>query len=427
MGHSADSSLNAFFIPEWGHSPPPPATSWEELSRAYLTLAQLNQAVVRAVDVPSLYSETCRIAVRQGGYAAAMVAVLDPDGQVVVVAREGRLGPDLTGPPIVLDPDDPRGLGPTAVALRENKPCFSSDSLYDEAAARWRESAARDGVRAYAAMPLRRHGLAVAALTLYSEHQSVFDRGVGELFEQVAENVSCAIDGFAADARLEQETAQRRDLVRRLVTAQETERARIAADIHDDSVQSLAAVELRLGQLRRRMGDSAPDLIPMIDQVTHTVQVATAGLRNLLVELEPDAEGEDWSAAMTIAARQVFEGLPVTWSLRSREDVDVVALAAPQRVLAMRIVKEALVDVRKHAGATHVDIDVVGKEAGVEVSITDDGVGLPPNVDPDTPSPGPGHRGITTVRDRASAAGGWCRLERLPTGGTRLRFFVPAL
>ena len=70
-------------------------------------------------------------------------------------------------------------------------------------------------------------------------------------------------------------------------TAQETERSRIAADIHDDSVQSLAAVELRLGLLRRRMVGSAPDLLPMVDQLSHTVRAASDGLRHLLFELEP--------------------------------------------------------------------------------------------------------------------------------------------
>ncbi len=401
-------------------------TQREELIKIYLTLAQLNQAVVRAVDVPSLYEETCRIAVGQGGYAGAMVAVPDADGRVVLVAQAGRLGPYLPALQIVLDPQDPRGLGPTAVALRENTACFSPDVLHDEATAPGHERDGRDGIRASASLPLRRHGRAVAALTLYSEREGAFDLGVGALFEQVAENVSRALDGFAAAARLEHETAQRRDLVRRLLTAQETERARIAADIHDDPVQSLAAVELRLGLLRRRMGESAPDLVPMVDAVTRTIQVATASLRGLLVELEPAPEGEDWSTAMTIAVEQVFEDLPVTWSLRSHEDADVVALAETQRVQVMHIVKEALTNVRHHAGATKVDLDVVGTGTGVEVSVTDDGVGLPPGLDPDTPSPRPGQRGITTMLDRASAAGGWCRLERLPTGGTRLRFFIPA-
>ncbi|MDQ2758712.1 MAG: GAF domain-containing protein [Actinomycetota bacterium] len=393
-----------------------------ELSRAYLTLAQLNQAVVRAPDRSSLFAETCRIAVEQGGYAGAFVAVPDAAGNVVIVARDGRLGTYMSGLRIVLDPEDPRGFGPTAVAVRENRSCFSSDFLNDDLTAPWHASAALEGIRASASLPLRENGVVVAALTLYSARQGVFDKGVGELLEQVADNVSYAIDGFAAVTRLERETAQRRDLMRRLVTAQDTERARIAADIHDDSVQSLAAVELRLGLLRRRMGDSAPDLVPMMDQVSHTIRAAASGLRNLLFELEPAPEGEGWVTSVRVAAEQVFEDLPVTCSVRAPHDV---VLPDAERLPAMRIVKEALLNVRKHARATHVDIVIVSAAAGVEVSVTDDGVGLPLGVAPEHLVPRRGHRGLATMRDRASAAGGWCRLERVDTGGARLRFFIP--
>ncbi len=398
------------------------------LSAAYLTLIHLNQAVIRAVDASSLYAETCRIAVEQGGYAGAFVAGANAAGRVSLLAREGRLGTYIESLHIVLDPDDPddpRGRGPTAVALRENRSCFSSDFLHDDATAPWHEQAAREGIRASASLPLRENGAVIAALTLYSDHPGSFDHGVGELFEQVADNVSRALDGFAATARLQRETAQRRDLMRRLVTAQETERARIAATIHDDSVQSLAAVELRLGLLKRRMRGTAADLVPMLEQVSHTVRAASEGLRHLLVELEPPPDGEGWVGAVRATAEQVFEDHPeVAWSVTS---ADGVVLAEAERVQALRIVKEALVNVRKHAGAAHVEVRVEGVDGGVEIRVTDDGVGLPEGVDPEHLPARAAHRGVATMSDRATATGGWCRLERVPTGGTRLRFFVPSV
>ena len=75
-----------------------------------------------------------------------------------------------------------------------------------------------------------------------------------------------------AQSALQDLADQRQELLDRLVQAQEDERARIAADVHDDSVQALAAVELRLGLLRRRLAERAPDLVESVDQMAETVE-----------------------------------------------------------------------------------------------------------------------------------------------------------
>ncbi|WP_309650251.1 ATP-binding protein [Nocardioides sp.] len=89
---------------------------------------------------------------------------------------------------------------------------------------------------------------------------------------------------------------------------------------------------------------------------------------------------------------------------------------------ALRIAKEALTNVRKHAGASTVEAVVRAVSGGVEVEVADDGVGVGEGHDEVTAAPG--HRGFATMRDRAELVGGWCRLERRPQG-TRVRFWVP--
>ena len=78
---------------------------------------------------------------------------------------------------------------------------------------------------------------------------------------------------LAAETARQHLADQRQELLDRLVQAQEDERARIAADVHDDSVQALAAVELRLGLLRRRLSTRAPDLLQGIDEMSDTVGI----------------------------------------------------------------------------------------------------------------------------------------------------------
>ena len=221
-----------------------------------------------------------------------------------------------------------------------------------------------------------------------------------------------------AQSALQDLADQRQDLLDRLVQAQEDERGRIAADVHDDSVQALAAVELRLGLLRRRLAGRAPDLVQTVDQLAETVDTATGRLRHLLFDLDSPALRDDLAGALEQAASYVFEDRPPAWSIAGDRSID---LPEGLRVTAYRIAKEAMVNVHKHAGATKVTIGLDRLDGGVEVRITDDGRG----VGPDEIRDQPGHLGVTGMRDRAAVAGGWVRVESPPEGGTVVRLWLP--
>lgn len=222
----------------------------------------------------------------------------------------------------------------------------------------------------------------------------------------------------AAGERLAALAAQRRALLDRLVAAQEDERARIAADVHDDSVQALAAVDLRLGVLRRRVAEAAPDLVDQVAQVQGVVSAATERLRNLLFELEPAEADRPLVGALSDAAAHVLEPTGIVWSVDAPGDPD---LPPVERVVALRVAKEALANARDHAGATAVRVVVRAVGDGVEVSVGDDGAGL----GADATAPRPGHRGLQTMRDRVDVAGGTLQLETPPGGGTTVRFWLP--
>jgi signal transduction histidine kinase len=97
-----------------------------------------------------------------------------------------------------------------------------------------------------------------------------------------------------------------------------------------------------------------------------------------------------------------------------------VQLPEIERRQALRILKEALVNVRKHAHAGEVRITVAGGPDGVEIAVTDDGVGMT-----GVPARRPGHRGLASMRHRAEVSGGWLRVESSPGSGTTVRFAVP--
>ena len=224
-------------------------------------------------------------------------------------------------------------------------------------------------------------------------------------------------DRIAAQKSVQDLADQRQELLDRLVQAQEDERARIAADVHDDSVQALAAVELRLGLLRRRLDERAPDLMESIDGMAETVSAATDRLRHLLFDLDSPALRECLADALEQAAAYVFED-DLTWKVTGDRTID---LPEGLRVTAYRIAKEAMVNACKHAGATQATIALHRADGGVQVRISDDGRGVRPEDIRDQP----GHLGIRAMRDRAAVAGGWLRVESPPGGGTDVRLWLP--
>jgi PAS domain S-box-containing protein len=250
--------------------------------------------------------------------------------------------------------------------------------------------------------------------------------GTGEpwLLSTIQRDIS---DLRAARAQLQRLADERQVLLQHLVEAQEAERARIAGDVHDDPVQAMAAVDLRLGLVERRLelGQDVPTTLEQLRELRSSVGEANDRLRYLLFDLDSPAQREDLPTALREAAAFVL-GETLRWDVRAadedREDREDTELPVTSRVLAYRIAKEAMVNVRKHARAHSVVITVADEDGGVCVQVEDDGQGLPP----EGIVARPGHRGVADMHDRAAIAGGWVRIEPGPERGTVVRVWLPA-
>ena len=225
---------------------------------------------------------------------------------------------------------------------------------------------------------------------------------------------------FALELGLEVlQSAERDDqaLLDHLIRALEQERARIAADIHDDTIQILSAANLRLQQLRHRLQD--PDELQILDKLEETLTLSLGRLRQLIFDLRPSTLEQ---GTVADAVRAYLE------EMRSDVGVDCsvegscrAEIPASTSMLIYRTAQEALVNVRKHARAKTVRVQFVDVSDGCLTRISDDGVGYSPAEVEDRP----GHLGLTLMRERAELAGGWCRIESTPGGGTVVEFWVP--
>jgi signal transduction histidine kinase len=207
-----------------------------------------------------------------------------------------------------------------------------------------------------------------------------------------------------------------RDSLRRVVQAQELERARLARELHDETGQALASILLGLRQLEDAVetDEARAAAADLRDLVVATLQ----DVRRLAVELRPSAL-DDFGLVPAV------ERLAATVS-ESGPAVDVAAelggtrLAADAETVLYRIVQESLTNVVKHASADHVSITLVRKGPAAVVVVEDDGTGFDPAGLRD------GALGIAGMRERVALVGGRLTIESSPSRGTTLVAEVPA-
>ncbi len=227
-----------------------------------------------------------------------------------------------------------------------------------------------------------------------------------------------AVDLSRAMERLAEANEARADLIRHLVLSQEEERRILAADIHDDSIQQMAATAMRLGVLRSHVEhQSGRDVLTRLEE---GVSTAVHRLRTLIFNMRPPSLDESGLvAALNDQLDVIAKDGGFDWEVNASMETEPASEVAAN---AFRIAQEALMNVTKHAAAQKVTIDVEDHEGGLLVRLRDDGNGF----DPDAAAHRRGHIGLASMRERAELAGGWYRIDSHPDAGTTVSYWLPA-
>ncbi|MCA1704183.1 MAG: PAS domain S-box protein [Actinobacteria bacterium] len=212
---------------------------------------------------------------------------------------------------------------------------------------------------------------------------------------------------------------ERRRLLSGLVHGQEIERKKIADDIHDDSIQVVSAIGLRLHLLRRKVGD-LPEVRDVMDRLEETVELATQRLRRLMFELRPrilDVEGlqSTLRVYLTEMAAETSIGFELNERMISEPESEI-------RVILYRIAQEALTNVRKHSNATKIEVTAEESSDGYEVTVSDNGSGFAVER---AHEENPIHVGLASMRERAEMAGGRWQINSVIGEGTVVKFWLP--
>lgn len=205
------------------------------------------------------------------------------------------------------------------------------------------------------------------------------------------------------------------------------ERQRLSRDLHDSVSQALFSMTLHARAAERHLESAglSPDSAPAeeVARLRELTQGALAEMRALLFELRPGALAEEGlSSALTKQAAAM--------SARGQVPIDVevpagrVPLPAGVEEHLYRLVLEALHNALKHAEAARITVRIThttGPDGipGLRLEVADDGLGFDPE------RPRPGHLGLHTMRERATAAGAQLRLESAPGAGARVVVELP--
>lgn len=208
-----------------------------------------------------------------------------------------------------------------------------------------------------------------------------------------------------------------RRLSAQLVATQEEERKKLSRELHDHIGQMLTALRLEIGRIERLLvpgGAAASEAVvearQIVDKMVQTVRDLALGLRPSMLDdfgLQPALE---WH--VRDFTRRC--GLEVDLTMTGHLD----GLPDPHRTCVYRTVQEALTNCVRHARATRVDVRVIATDAGLDVSIADDGVGM---ADPRAR----GGLGLRGIEERARDLDGTLTIASPPGGGTTLTIHIP--
>ncbi len=220
-----------------------------------------------------------------------------------------------------------------------------------------------------------------------------------------------------AVAALAESESKLHALTQHLERAKEEERRAIAQEIHDDVGGALTALKFELARLTRELAGNEA-LRPRLDAISHLLESAVVASHRIQHALRPAVLDAGLVAALEWLTRGFAErtGIPVDFRA-NREEFEI----APDRAAALyRVAQEALTNIRKHAAASRVHMQLFALAGEISLEVADDGTGFEPGSLDVTP--GFGVRGLL---ERARGLDGWAEISSSPGRGTTVMFSIP--
>ncbi len=375
----------------------------DQKTRSLAILYDVAASINVARDLDDLLRRCLDTLVDAVGAKAGAVRLLGRDGQMRLVASRG-LDPEIVERERVLPAQS--CLCGQAVVNRgmlvqsEMAPCtrrvgrafFSDDRYY------------------MVVVPLQYRGRTLGVYNLYLEQEgSGLEEGFDALLTSIGRHLGMAID----KARLDEETNQLQIM---------EERARLAHELHDSLAQTLASVRFQIRVLDETLHQGDEKAIwTELERIESSVDEANTELRELIAHFRAPVDKRGLMPSIERTVARFRQECPDVHVFLQKEWPDR-PLPPEYEMQVLRIVQEALANVRKHAQADTVRVLMRGDESGhYMVLIEDDGVGMVSQARSESPGE---HVGLSIMEDRARKIGGALQIESEAGEGVRviLRF-----
>lgn len=205
-----------------------------------------------------------------------------------------------------------------------------------------------------------------------------------------------------------------------LIQSQEAERRRIARDLHDGPAQNLAGMMIRLDLIQHLWDNDVKRIYEEIDNIKQMASESLADIRRLMFDLKPSLMHED-NFSTTLS--EFFRDYGTKYDL----DIDFVVFGAAKKyelsieIALLRMVQEAITNIRKHSGAKQVLVKMEDKGRSLVLVVKDEGRGF----DLDRAAGKSESYGIIGMKERVELLGGEVEIISAPGKGTQVMITVP--
>jgi len=215
------------------------------------------------------------------------------------------------------------------------------------------------------------------------------------------------------------------ELSQELIRARDEERRLVARELHDSVGQSLAAIKMSLGQLRRALPKRNRVLHSILRDSVDLTDEAVKEVQTISHLMHPPILDEvGLSPALRWYARGFAERSGIHVQVDAPEDF---GRYGPQvETTTFRIVQEALNNVHRHSGSQTAQIQLLRTAKEIRLEVRDQGCGLAPNIRGNGAAQ-PSGVGIAGMRERVRQLNGTFEILSVPSWGTRLRVVLPIL
>ncbi|MFM7025209.1 MAG: type IV pili methyl-accepting chemotaxis transducer N-terminal domain-containing protein [Limnohabitans sp.] len=260
----------------------------------------------------------------------------------------------------------------------------------------------RAGYESLVSVPVRLQQRILGEVDLFYRHDATLSTEDRDLYDALTGHLANAIENLRTEA-----------LVREAAVSEE--RTLLARELHDSIAQSLSFLKIQVSLLRSAIDKrDEVQLRRVLDEIDAGVRESTNDVRELLVHFRTRTDSHDIEQALRTTLRK-FEHQS---GLKARLDMHGhgVALPSDVQLQVLHVVQEALSNVRKHAKASQVQVDVHRGPRWV-FCVRDNGVGF----NPDEHAQDETHVGLQIMRERADRIGARIEVSSLPAEGTEVR------